>query len=79
MDNKCSKNEEKTVSSRYPPRSSNVFCKFGHVYTRVIVISSTPSLKASPEYVNLERMIRKDYKGNIKIVEKQFNEKDIEL
>ncbi len=57
----------------------NVFCKFGHVYVRVIVTSSTPNLKASPEYVNLERMIRKDYKGNIKIVEKQFNEKDIEL
>ena len=57
----------------------NVFCKLGHVYARAIVTSSTPNLKASPEYVNLERMIRKDYKGNIKIVEKQFNEKDIEL
>lgn len=57
----------------------NVFCKFGHVYARAIVTSSTPNLKASPEYVNLERMIRKDYKGNVKIVEKQFNEKDIEL
>ena len=57
----------------------NVFCKFGHVYARAIVTSSMPNLKASPEYVNLERMIRKDYKGNIKIVEKQFNEKDIEL
>lgn len=57
----------------------NVFCKFGHVYARAIVTSSTPNLKASPEYVNLERMIRKDYKGNTKIVEKQFNEKDIEL
>lgn len=57
----------------------NVFCKFGHVYARAIVTSSTPNLKASPEYVNLERMIRKDYKGNVKIVEKQFDEKDIEL
>jgi len=57
----------------------NVFRKFGHVYARAIVTSSTPNLKASPEYVNLERMIRKDYNGNIKIVEKQFNEKDIEL
>ncbi len=57
----------------------SVFCKFGHVYARVIVTSSTPNLKASPEYVNLERMVRKDYNGNIKIVEKQFNEKDIEL
>ena len=56
-----------------------VFRKFGHVYARAIVTSSTPNLKASPEYVNLERMIRKDYKGNIKIVERQFNEKDIEL
>lgn len=41
--------------------------------------SSTPNLKASPEYVNLARTIRKDYKGNIKIVEKQFIEKDTEL
>ena len=57
----------------------NVFCKFGHVYARAIVTSSTPNLKASLEYVNLARMIRKDYKGNIKIVEKQFNEKDTEL
>ena len=57
----------------------NVFCRFEHVYARAIVTSSTPNLKASPEYVNLERMIRKDYNGNIKIVEKQFNEKDIEL
>ncbi|RKI43498.1 hypothetical protein D7V86_19680 [bacterium D16-51] len=57
----------------------NIFCKFGRVYARAIVTSSTPNLKASPEYVNLERMIRKDYKGNIKIVERQFNEKDIEL
>ena len=53
-----------------------IFCKFGHVYARAIVTFSTPNLKASPEYVNLERMIRKDYKGNIKIVERQFNEKD---
>lgn len=57
----------------------DVFCKFEHVYARAIVTSSTPNLKASPEYVNLERMIRKDYKGNVKIVEKQFNEKDIDL
>lgn len=57
----------------------NVFCKFEHVYARAIVTSSTPNLKASPEYVNLERMIRKDYKGNVKIVERQFNEKDIDL
>ena len=57
----------------------NVFCKFEHIYARAIVTSSTPNLKASPEYVNLERMIRKDYKGNVKIAEKQLNEKDIEL
>lgn len=57
----------------------DVFCKFGHVYARAIVTSSTPNLKASPEYVNLERMIRMDYRGNIKIVERKFSEKDIEL
>ena len=32
----------------------NVFRKFGHVYARAIVTSSTPNLKASPEYVNPE-------------------------
>ena len=50
-----------------------IFCKFGHVYARAIVTFSTPNLKASPEYVNLERMIRKDYKGNIKIDSKEVN------
>ena len=57
----------------------DVFRKFGHVYARAIVTSSTPKLKASPEYVTLELLIRRDYKGNIKIAERQLNEKDIDL
>ena len=57
----------------------DVFRKFSHVYARAIVTSSTPNLKASPEYTNLERMIRQTYKGNVKIVERQFSEKDTDL
>lgn len=55
------------------------FKKFTHVYGRAIVTASTPNLKATPEYVNLERKIRKIYNGNIKIVQRQFREKDIDL
>jgi hypothetical protein len=53
--------------------------KFSHVYGRVIVTSSTPNLKASPDYVNLVKLIKKTYHGNIKIVKNQFFEKDINL
>lgn len=53
--------------------------KFSHIYGRVIVTSSTPNLKASPAYVNLARMLKKTYHGNIKIVKQQFAEKDIDL
>ncbi len=53
--------------------------KFSHVYGRVIVTSSTPNLKASPDYVNLVKLIKKTYHGNIKIVKNQFFEKDIDL
>lgn len=50
-----------------------------HVYARIVVTSSTPNLKASPSYVNLEKMLRQTYKGNIKISERQLFEKDCEL
>lgn len=53
--------------------------KFSHVYGRIIVTSSTPNLKASPAYVNLAGMLRKNFHGNIKIVKRQFTEKDTEL
>lgn len=56
----------------------DVIKKFAHVYGRVIVTSSTPNLKANPPYVNLARLLAK-HGGNIKIVERQFVEKDIEL
>ncbi|MDY2651928.1 MULTISPECIES: hypothetical protein [Eisenbergiella] len=55
------------------------FKKFSHVYGRAIVTSSTPDLKASPEYVNLVKLIRNTYHGNVKISKQQFSEKDIEL
>lgn len=57
----------------------NTFKNFKHIYARVIVTSSTPSLKASPAYVNLQKMLRQTYGGNIKISERQLFEKDIEL
>ncbi len=50
-----------------------------HVYGRVIVVSSTPDLKASPGYVNLAKTLRKTYHGNIKIAKQQLKEKDIDL
>jgi hypothetical protein len=51
--------------------------KFSHVYGRAIVTSSTPKLKASPEYVKLALKLRQTYKGNIKIFEQKYYEKDI--
>lgn len=50
-----------------------------HVYGRVVVTSSTPNLKASPEYVNLVKLIKGTYHGNIKIRNQQLIEKDVEL
>ncbi len=50
-----------------------------HVYGRAIVSSSTPNIKANPEYVNLVRKIRLKYSGNIKIAERQFVEKDVDM
>ena len=58
---------------------ASVFRGFKQVYARVIVTSSTPTLKATPAYVNLERLVRQQYHGNVKIEERQFREKDTEL
>ena len=57
----------------------NVFKDFGHVYARIIVTSSTPNLKASPTYINLQKTLRQTYNGNIKISERQLFEKDSDL
>lgn len=57
----------------------NVFKNFKYVYARAVVTSSTPNLKATPAYTNLEKMIRETYKGNIKISERQLWEKDKDL
>lgn len=56
-----------------------VFKNVKKVYARAVVTSSTPNLKATPAYVNLEKMLRQTYNGNIKICERQFYEKDTDL
>ncbi len=55
------------------------FAVFSHVYGRVVVTSATPNLKATPDYVNLIKVLRKTFRGNLKVVEKQFLERDIDL
>lgn len=57
----------------------DVFKNFKRIYARAIVTSSTPNLKATPAYTNLERMLRQTYNGNIKICERQLFERDIDL
>lgn len=52
---------------------------FAHIYGRIIVVSSTPDLKANPGYVNLVKTLKKTYHGNVKIVRRQFREKDLVL
>lgn len=55
-----------------------VFKKFEHTFARIIVASSTPDLKASPEYVKLATDIAR-CGGNLKVFERQCVEKDIDL
>lgn len=57
----------------------NVFRTCSHVHGRIIVTSALPNLRARPEYVNLVKILEKNYHGTLKIAEKHFNEKDIEL
>lgn len=57
----------------------NFFKSFSHVYARIVMTSSTPNLKASPEYVKLVKLIRMRFGGNIKMREKVLEEKDIQL
>lgn len=52
---------------------------FAHIYGRIIVVSSTPDLKANPGYVNRVKTLKKTYHGNVKIVRRQFREKDLDL
>ena len=58
---------------------NDYFASFSHVYGRVVVASATPNLKATPDYVNLIKVFRKVFRGNIKIAERQFRERDIDL
>lgn len=55
------------------------FSGFSHVYGRIIVGSSAPNIKASPNYVNLYKRLQNTYGGNLKIEKIQFTEKDVEL
>ena len=57
----------------------NFLGKFSHVHGRIVVTSSTPDLKASPDYVNLARMLRQKFHGNLKIAERQMGERDVDL
>lgn len=50
-----------------------------HIYGRIVVSSSTPNLKATLGYVKLARMLKQRYHGNLKIKERQLQEKDVEL
>lgn len=56
-----------------------VFKNCEHVYARAVVTSSMPNLRARPEYVKLMKLLKGSYHGNLKIAEKQFYEKDVEL
>lgn len=55
------------------------FQSFSHVYGRIVVTSSVPNLKAQPDYVNLVRLMRRNFSGNLKIAEKELVEKDMDL
>lgn len=57
----------------------DVFEQCVNVYGRLVVMSAMPNLKARPEYVNVAKLLRGKYHGNLKIEERQFVEKDIEL
>lgn len=57
----------------------DVFEECENVYGRLVVMSAMPDLKARPEYVTLAKILRGKYHGNLKIVERQFVEKDINL
>lgn len=46
---------------------------------RIIVSSSVPDIKASPNYVNLYSRLQNTYGENLKIEKIQFSEKDVEL
>ncbi|MBO5472315.1 MAG: hypothetical protein J6A08_00760 [Lachnospiraceae bacterium] len=56
----------------------DVFDKCTKVYGRIVVTSAFPNMNARPEYVNLVRILKK-YHGNLRIVERQLIEKDIQL
>lgn len=55
------------------------FSTLSHVYGRGVVTSSIPNIKANPTYVNLAKKFRRTYHGNLKIFERQYQEKDVEL
>lgn len=70
---KCVKSSDRRSKVKCEERKKN------SVYGRIVVASSVPNIKASPDYVNLVRFIRKTFHGNIKIAERELLEKDFEL
>lgn len=55
------------------------FRSCSNVYGRIVVSSSIPRLKAEPSYLKLQRKLMTSYGGNLKIQERQLEEKDTEL
>ena len=51
---------------------------YEHVYARVVFSKGTPNLQASSSYVKLYKKIKK-MNGNIKVHEKNLNERDTQL
>lgn len=55
------------------------FQKCSKVYGRIVVSSSVPRIRATSEYVKLQRKLKDSYSGNLKIGELKMKEKDVEL
>lgn len=54
------------------------FRECSKVYARIIT-TAVPRIQATPEYRNLNSIIQKKYKGNVKIAARELKEKDNEL
>lgn len=57
---------------------SDSFKSCTNVYARIIT-TAVPKMQATPEYRNLNSIIQRKYKGNVKIAARELREKDVEL
>lgn len=55
------------------------FRKCSKIYGRIVVSSSIPKIRATPEHVKLQKKLKDSYGGNLKIGELKMEEKDVEL